>query len=387
MIVRARPKFMGGVESARYLYKREKFSEVDDSGFFFGSGRAALKFMLSCYSECLGRPVKVMLQAFNCTVVRDAVVESGNAYLLCDIGLEDFSVRLETLKRSEQFDVLLLLHYQGIPNMDYVAIADFCKVNGVLLVEDLAHGDRSTIDGVRIGTLSDVRLYSYAFDKPITAMSGGRIVLGDGVSNSKLHSLLAFRYRELPVESDASSLKDLKLLFFLYRYTGREYYHAGLNYYGLLRMLSSLNWQLLFLFSKMRIFKFLSYLFSMVSKKRVISVFRLAPRKIALIQEQERVMSSLVGFEVSRLESKLSAMGAVCVDRAKNAEIFWNRYSLLDAGGLKQALRSVGVEAGNFNWPSVLCQEKDLGAFPKAEYAARQIINIPIWTEMAEIDV
>lgn len=386
MIIRARPRFIGGVEFSRYLSKREVFSEAYNSGFFLGSGRAGLKFLLACYSKYLGRPIKVMLQAFNCTVVRDAVIESGNSYILCDIGLEDFSVRLATLESSEKFDVLLLLHYQGIPNFDYLAIADFCKKKNVLLVEDLAHGDRSTIDGVRVGTLADICIYSYAFDKPVTAMSGGRITLGGSIVNSRFHRLLESYYEALPRESDASSLRDLRLLGFLYRYTDRDHYHLGLNYYGFLRVLTILDWRLLYLFSRMRIFKFFAYAFGALSRAGSISLFRLAPRKIALIQEQEVVLSKMEPLDVSKLECLLSSIGSGHVSRSRNVEIFWNRYSLLDSGKVKKVLQSMGVEAGNFNWPALLCRESEVDFFPNAKYAAQKIVNIPVWTEIVEVD-
>lgn len=380
MIIRARPKFLQGIEAARYMDKRETFPTVDGSGFFFSSGRAALKFFLSCYAEFMGRPVKVLLQAFNCTVVRDAVIESGNTYVLCDIGLEDFSVRLETLKEHEGVDVFLLLHYQGIPNVDYQAIADFCKLKNILLIEDLAHGDRSLIKGLRIGERADVRLYSYAFDKPVTALSGGKLVLGKLLEDSELQSLLSVRYEQLPMQSAASSLADVRLLFFLYQYTDKEHYHTGLNYYGLLKMLLWLDWRLLFALSRTRFFKFCAYTFAALSKNKNILVTKLDRRKIGLIHAQEESMAR-GPQEVFWLERLLVNMGVEGVKRPSNTTVVWNRYSLLGTYGLKQVLRSKGVEVGSFNWPVVLDEEGGTASFPNAERVACEIVNIPVWIE------
>ena len=83
---------------------------------FLDSGRNALRLALEVYSTCCRRRLTVGMQSFNCSVVLDAALRAGCDVVLYDVGLEDCSIPVDSLRNSKaEPDVLLLTHYQGFP--------------------------------------------------------------------------------------------------------------------------------------------------------------------------------------------------------------------------------------------------------------------------------
>ena len=170
MIIRARPKYLK--ESFfNFNYLSNKVNIGNE--LFFNSGRSALKFVLEEYARYRDKKLVVGVQAFNCVAVAEGVLQSNSQMMLIDIGLEDFSIRLDTIRKiSTKIDVLILTHYQGIINIEYKKIAEFCKENNILLIDDLAQTKGSMIKDIEVGMLSNVSINSFAFDKPIVVMNG-----------------------------------------------------------------------------------------------------------------------------------------------------------------------------------------------------------------------
>ncbi len=208
MIIRARPKFLEGIDICD-IGKNKIMSDM----LYFNSGRAALKFYLQYLNSKENKKIKIAMQAFNCSVVLDAAIESDCEIFLLDIKLNDFSVSLDDVNKlfkQKEINVLLLTHYQGIPNTEYKEIIDVCKINGVIVIEDLSHGWFSKINGYKIGTLGDVCIYSYSFDKPFTSLYGGAL------RTKKYDVCLHENYKQIGTETNEEAMLDIKILFFLY---------------------------------------------------------------------------------------------------------------------------------------------------------------------------
>ena len=68
MIIRARPKYLAGIDIVGNK------SAGNEKEFFFNSGSAALKFFLIWLSKEHNREIIIGMQAFNCRVVLDAAL-------------------------------------------------------------------------------------------------------------------------------------------------------------------------------------------------------------------------------------------------------------------------------------------------------------------------
>ena len=153
MIVRARPRYIYG----DYEYNAEFVSNHND--FYLNSGSAAFYFFLKIYNKIYKKRARVGIQSFTCTTMLEAIFKSGAEAFIFDLKKSDASISLEEVKETK-LDIIVLTHYQGIPNQQYLSFAEFSKKNGILLIDDLAHVSKSSIEGVQIGSLSNAYIES-----------------------------------------------------------------------------------------------------------------------------------------------------------------------------------------------------------------------------------
>ena len=95
----------------------------------------------------LNEKTYVLLPAYTCQVVENAVLSSGCIPVFCDINEFDWSVSIETFSKvaskliSEDKYILafILQHTFGITPKDRKKIIDFSSKNSIAIVEDIAH--------------------------------------------------------------------------------------------------------------------------------------------------------------------------------------------------------------------------------------------------------
>jgi len=134
---------------------------------------------------------------------------------------------LSEVSRSSA-EVLILTHLSGIPNPDYVDIATECKRRNMLLIEDLAQTWGASICGAKVGTLGDVALWSFGFDKPISAFRGGTLWVNESGALPMLLPELHHDYWALPQEASAGAAGDLYQLSLHHGLTEPNAYQASI---------------------------------------------------------------------------------------------------------------------------------------------------------------
>jgi hypothetical protein len=389
MIIRSRPKYLDLNFFDNINIENIK---IDESELFFSSGRAALMFFLKEYSKYKNKQLVVVTQAFNCVAVSESILQSNAKMHLVDIGLEDFSIRLATLRSIEKIDVLILTHYQGIINLEYESIAKYCKDNAILLIDDLAQTKNSTINSIEVGALSNVAINSFSFDKPITSFQGGSVVLNKGVED-KFRAILLQSYSKINIEKSSKALLELKLLKFKYKYSDigqrcelidsdlilLSFLSIGVN----MKMICSIS-RKKSLFFIMRIYNKIYFKFI---KSNKIHIKILNNHKVALIQHQ-RSSYKYNTKNVRKLEDYLM-LNNIKINNFKGQEIHWNRYSILDKDRkISLLLNKFDIQFGNYNW-SIHLGEKYLSAnnviknssFHNSDLASKYILNIPVWAD------
>jgi len=380
MIVRARPKYL----DVNNLYLKNYM--INDNEYFFNKGRTALEFYLTIAKKRMNKSLNVLLQDFNCNVVIDAILSSGNNALLSDISLIDFSIDFNTIKENiSSIDIIILTHYQGIPNKDYVSIVKLCKKYKIIIIEDMAHTYKSVIDDVEVGTLGDIAIYSYAFDKPFSCYEGGLLV----VNNTALD--IKDEYQMLKLESEKNAKVDIRALKFIYQNTEENKYITSINQHDLIRFFfhKGLSDNFVKFILKYNIFN--KILRRIIPIKKEKKIQRLHNSKISIIKKQ---ISNFTYQEsiVNSLEKLLSNNGFNIYKCANINKIIWNRYSLIDKDQkILKFLLSKNIEIGNFNWSRPLHTKykethniKYLENFNNSIYASENIINIPIWRKIDE---
>lgn len=336
------------------------------------------------------------LQSFTCGVVLEAVINSGNIVCLYDVSQDDCSIDYTLLNKDHNLDILIITHYQGIPNKNYEKIANFCNENNILLLEDCSHGAESEINGIKIGTLSAAFIESFAWDKPYTSLQGGSLKINNIPTDFEF--FLRDNFFKLPQEDDKKGKNDIFLVFWLLQYTKPERFHQNLDY------------SLFFNYPWIR-YLYPSILTGLKTYRKLFSLFikilnrlhlpqkneleRLAPIKIAFIEEQRHYYKQQKWENENYCFDEIESFTGIKTLISKNVKIVWNRFSFIDLEGKsKDWFIEHNIQAGHYNWPHTLNQIMStnnktclyMSEFNNSEYLCTHIINAPIWQLMIKKD-
>lgn len=368
MVCRAVPKFLDDINISEDV-------QVSNRSFYFNYGRSALQFFLECLREFEGRKLKIGLQAFNCIVVNDAVIDSGNETVYLDINLVDFSVSLDQIAGKEM-DVLILTHYQGLRNISYNKIVEYCSRNNIVLIDDIAQSEFVDLC-CTVSHNFKVSLHSYAFDKPLSSLFGGKLHL----TNCPRDFLNLFRtkYAMLPLEKEAVSRNHLRLLFKL-----KELCSAS-SYRIIYSKIEFMNF-LFQCFPSMKTFEIilkshfllkLLYRFYHYVKREKKQIMRMNPAKVQFI-ECQRMSADLRLFNVLPFIEKFGLnVDSVWVSGFEHV----NRLPLLTYDAITlDKLEQSNFEYGVFNWPQLV--SSDGKYYPNSVYAANNLLLLPVWQKI-----
>jgi dTDP-4-amino-4,6-dideoxygalactose transaminase len=162
-----------------------------------GSGLVALMSLCRHYH---GR-TKVMIQCNTMYGVKVMVSAAGcnlSGFIQCRLdtlmpSLEDVRKSISKLEQKEKNKLVILLsHIGGIINPDIEAIAELCKDENIILLEDCAHSFGATLNGNHSGLFGDAGVYSFYATKSIPAGEGGVVItnnleLGDMISSFSIY--------------------------------------------------------------------------------------------------------------------------------------------------------------------------------------------------------
>jgi dTDP-4-amino-4,6-dideoxygalactose transaminase len=82
-------------------------------------------------------------------------------------------------KRTKDTTAVCMVHIGGLMSSELPAIADYCRDNGLYLVEDAAHAHGSEVGRKRAGKYGIAAAYSFFSTKVITSTEGGVVVTDD----------------------------------------------------------------------------------------------------------------------------------------------------------------------------------------------------------------
>lgn len=118
---------------------------------------------------------KVVIPAYTCMVVNEAVLLSGKEIVFSKTRKEDFnSSYIECIDGDS---IVLATHQYGLP-CDIEKIAAKCKETGAVLIEDCATSLGTTVNGKMTGTFGDFAFISLNASKTLTVPPFGGILIG-----------------------------------------------------------------------------------------------------------------------------------------------------------------------------------------------------------------
>ena len=141
-------------------------------GSWSGGALAALEF-----AEVRGEVVLCPSNTFMATPL--AAVAAGARVEFVDANRDDLCVSFaDFVAKAERFKprAAFVVHIGGHIAFEIEQIAEYCRAEGIFLIEDCAHAHGATWNGRRAGTWGDAGVWSFAATKTISTGEGGMLV-------------------------------------------------------------------------------------------------------------------------------------------------------------------------------------------------------------------
>jgi perosamine synthetase len=147
--------------------------------FLTSSGRSALTIILLTLKRRSKRS-KVILPAYSCPTVPQAVLAAGLQPVFCDVSINRLDLDRSALMKLLDADVLAIIptYLYGLVQ-DISDLVEIGQELGIAIIEDAAQALGATIEGRLAGSVGDIGFFSFGRGKCIPTGHGGAIVADD----------------------------------------------------------------------------------------------------------------------------------------------------------------------------------------------------------------
>ena len=167
-------KWTEGYYTELFESKWAEYNNLDSVAFSSWSG-AALAVME--FFNLKGKTVLCPSNTFMATPL--AILNSGADLQFVDCNKNDLCLSFDDLKNKiDKFkpSAIVVVHIGGHIAFEIEKIANYCKANRIVLIEDCAHSHGASWGDKRTGQWGDAGLYSFFATKTITTGEGGMLV-------------------------------------------------------------------------------------------------------------------------------------------------------------------------------------------------------------------
>jgi UDP-4-amino-4,6-dideoxy-N-acetyl-beta-L-altrosamine transaminase len=182
------------------------------------SGTAALHIAVSAAG--IGKEDEVITTPMTFAATSNVVVMRGGKPVFADIKNDTFNIDSGEIKKkvTKKTKAIIPVHFTGQP-CDLDEIHEIAQENGQIVIEDAAHAVDSEYKGRKVGSISDLSVFSFHPVKNITTGEGGMVT----TNNDQLAEQLEM-YRNHGINKDANKRFGKEGSWFY------EMQHLGLNY-------------------------------------------------------------------------------------------------------------------------------------------------------------
>jgi dTDP-4-amino-4,6-dideoxygalactose transaminase len=347
------------VSVANFLDRFKSFLGASGRMWAATSGRHALQQALVSVASLTDRKKNsVLICSFNCRSVCDAVTQAGLLPETFDFADRTGRIDWDVIGAQLRDDHLAVVvpHLFGVPN-DFRPILRAAAGLGILVIEDCAHTVGGKIGDAVAGTLGDAAIFSFTYNKPISAAGGGALL----VNNIKLERLLQFPEPKISVDRERDEIN----LFVAYLRERRSQIEAPsllsrIRRRLLPRVTTSQPWVAATGFGSLRaalaIWQLEHYV--PVCDRRNQNASRLS------------AISNWHAWHVSPTVSPSWLMQKIVPVESVDVDV------------ISRCLQRRGLRVGTFNWPTTMDCVLSLPERPNAYHVATYGLDVPIHQEM-----
>ena len=172
------------------LFEKKFYNYLSRNSLSVSSGTTGIELALRSLNLKKGDEVILPVLTFAATV--NSVINAGLKPIFIDTKPSDFNIDEDQIKKkiSKKTKVIMAVHLYGRPcNMK--KIMQIAKKNNLFLLEDCAEALGSELNNKKIGTFSDISIFSFFGNKTITTGEGGMVCF-----KNKKHFERAFILRD-----------------------------------------------------------------------------------------------------------------------------------------------------------------------------------------------
>jgi len=341
--------------------------------FLTSSARSVIRLIL--LSLELPKNTEVLLPAYTCIVVPDAVVSAGFIPKFVDVDTSSGNVPLEYYKKAltKNSKVLILTHMFGYMN-DVDSIVNWAKDNKLFVIEDACLALGSIYKKRVAGSYGDVSIFSFNTGKHITAFGGGIMVTDSKILYEKTTKLALQSYEGMPLIQH--------LYCYILLFLGQLLFHP--LFYGVTLRLPE-------------IFPILKRARNpiVLEKKNIIKVYPILEFQLGLIASQIKRIKYIIKRrqKLSRLYYKklkitpgisLFMNNSNCVPSASHFSILINDISKKEK--LMNMSLKYGIRLGEvFDYVCPLVSSySQKGNYSGSNYIATRILNLPFYSDLSD---
>jgi perosamine synthetase len=140
----------------------------------FSSGTAALHG--ACYAAGIGQGDEVITTPLTFAASANCVLYQGGTPVFADIDDETYNICPSSIEKqvTEKTKAIIPVDFTGQP-VDLDSILKIAKEKNLIVIEDAAHALGATYRGKKVGSISDMTMFSFHPVKHITSGEGGII--------------------------------------------------------------------------------------------------------------------------------------------------------------------------------------------------------------------
>lgn len=190
------------------------FGIPKDNVALYSKGRHALVAALEHLG--IGPGDEVIIQAFTCAVLPEAILKLGATPVYADIAPRSLNHSLDLIKKAatRQSKALILQHTLGVVNPETEAIVRWCQDQRIAIIQDLAHAlGAPVLKKARPFVNERPGLFSRSEQPIVLSFSQDKVI--DGVSGGALISPRPIRTLDFSRNEDIGSIKKLLLYPFI----------------------------------------------------------------------------------------------------------------------------------------------------------------------------
>lgn len=175
-----------------------EFAKFTDSPHAVGVGNATQGLHLALAALGVGEDHEVIVTPYSWISSASCILMQNAIPVFADIEPRTFGLDITSIKKkvSPKTKAVILVHMFGYP-AEVREIADFCKKNDILLIEDCSHAFGVRVGGLHVGLFGDAGVFSLQQRKPVSTGDGGIIISKHESVAEKVARLRSFGDEEL----------------------------------------------------------------------------------------------------------------------------------------------------------------------------------------------